>query len=209
MTTGRINQVAVRTSDIFAMLSTLCNSAAKVKIIQDYTDLGSVSDVIMRVHFISEMEPQLALLWHCPKKTCKASFVPDGKDYMKAATMELFAHLEMNPRFNNLALLSSCLILQVSRINLQGSSLVQETPQGVQGEVKPLHDKQHLNYSLPRLTRNSRAGEQRIDIKDERFVSRYIANAIYCIIWKYRDIPILRIYCDILMIFSVHDNGQL
>ena len=44
--------------------------------------------------------------------------------------------------------------------------------------------------------------------KDERFVSRYIANAIYCIIWKYRDIAIFRKYRDILMIFSVSDNGQ-
>ena len=45
-------------------------------------------------------------------------------------------------------------------------------------------------------------------IKDERFVSRYIANAIYCIIWKYRDIAIFRKYRDILTIFSVHDIGQ-
>ena len=37
--------------------------------------------------------------------------------------------------------------------------------------------------------------------KDERFVSRYIANAIYCIIWKYRDIAIFRKYRDILTIF--------
>jgi len=44
--------------------------------------------------------------------------------------------------------------------------------------------------------------------KDERFVSRYIANAIYCIIWKYRDIAIFRKYRDILTIFSVSDNGQ-
>ena len=47
-----------------------------------------------------------------------------------------------------------------------------------------------------------------IKIKGERFVSRYIANAIYCIIWKYRDIAIFRKYRDILTIFSVHDNGQ-
>ena len=44
--------------------------------------------------------------------------------------------------------------------------------------------------------------------KGERFVSRYIANAIYCIIWKYRDIAIFRKYRDILTIFSVHDIGQ-
>ena len=44
--------------------------------------------------------------------------------------------------------------------------------------------------------------------KDERFVSRYIANAIYCIIWKYRDIAIFRKYRDTLAIFSVHDIGQ-
>ena len=28
-------------------------------------------------------------------------------------------------------------------------------------------------------------------IKDERFISRYIVNAIYCIIWKYCDITII------------------
>ena len=44
--------------------------------------------------------------------------------------------------------------------------------------------------------------------EDERFVSRYIAKAIYCIIWKYRDIAIFRKYRDILTIFSVSDNGQ-
>ena len=44
--------------------------------------------------------------------------------------------------------------------------------------------------------------------KGERFVSRYIVNAIYCIIWKYRDIAIFRKYRDILTIFSVSDNGQ-
>ena len=47
-----------------------------------------------------------------------------------------------------------------------------------------------------------------VTCKDERFVSRYIANAIYCIIWKYRDIAIFRKYRDILTIFSVHDIGQ-
>ena len=47
-----------------------------------------------------------------------------------------------------------------------------------------------------------------VQIKGERFVSRYIANAIYCIIWKYRDIAIFRKYRDILTIFSVHDIGQ-
>ena len=45
-------------------------------------------------------------------------------------------------------------------------------------------------------------------IKGERFVSLYIANAIYCIIWKYRDIAIFRKYRDILTLFSVHDNGK-
>ena len=44
--------------------------------------------------------------------------------------------------------------------------------------------------------------------KGERFVSRYIVKAIYCIIWKYRDIAIFRKYRDILAIFSVHDIGQ-
>ena len=39
--------------------------------------------------------------------------------------------------------------------------------------------------------------------KDERFVSRYIVNAIYCINWKYRDIAIIRIYHDILTIFFI------
>ena len=48
----------------------------------------------------------------------------------------------------------------------------------------------------------------RVETKGERFVSRYIANAIYCIIWKYRDIAIFRKYRDILTIFSVSDNGQ-
>ena len=45
--------------------------------------------------------------------------------------------------------------------------------------------------------------------KGERFVSRYIANAIYCIIWKCRDIAIFRKYRDISTIFSVHDNGPV
>ena len=36
-----------------------------------------------------------------------------------------------------------------------------------------------------------------IQAKDERFVSRYIVNAIYCIIWKYRHIAIFRKYRDI------------
>ena len=40
-----------------------------------------------------------------------------------------------------------------------------------------------------------------VDTKGERFVSRYIVNAIYCIIWKYRDITIIRKYRDILTIF--------
>ena len=44
--------------------------------------------------------------------------------------------------------------------------------------------------------------------KDERFVSRYIANAIYCIIWKYRDIAIFRKYRDILTIFVMYDFGH-
>ena len=37
-------------------------------------------------------------------------------------------------------------------------------------------------------------------IKGERFVSRYIVNAIYCIIWKYRDITIIRKYRDIFYV---------
>ena len=45
------------------------------------------------------------------------------------------------------------------------------------------------------------SGNQSVANKDERFVSRYIANAIYCINWKYCDIVIIRIYRDILMIF--------
>ena len=59
--------------------------------------------------------------------------------------------------------------------------------------------------SLPSL---EEAHNTYIPTKDERFVSRYIANAIYCIIWKYRDIAIFRKYRDILTIFSVSDNGQ-
>ena len=59
-----------------------------------------------------------------------------------------------------------------------------------------------LKMSL-RVTTGRRVGH-----KGERFVSRYIANEIYCIIWKYRDIAIFRKYRDILTIFSVHDIGQ-
>ena len=44
--------------------------------------------------------------------------------------------------------------------------------------------------------------------KDERFISRYIVNAIYCIIWKYRDITIIRKYRDILTIFFMSDIDQ-
>ena len=40
-----------------------------------------------------------------------------------------------------------------------------------------------------------------VDTKGERFVSWYIANAIYCIIWKYRNITIIKKYRDILTIF--------
>ena len=53
-----------------------------------------------------------------------------------------------------------------------------------------------------------RLPKSKCESKDERFVSRYIANAIYCIFWKYRDIAIFRKYRDILTIFSVHDIGQ-
>ena len=44
--------------------------------------------------------------------------------------------------------------------------------------------------------------------KDERFISRYIVNAIYCIIWKYRDITIIRKYRNILTIFFMSDIDQ-
>ena len=44
--------------------------------------------------------------------------------------------------------------------------------------------------------------------KDERFISRYIVNAIYCIILKYRDITILKRYRNILTIFFVSDIDQ-
>ena len=40
--------------------------------------------------------------------------------------------------------------------------------------------------------------------KDGRYEHQYIANAIYCIVWKYCDIAIFRKYRDILTIFSVH-----
>ena len=53
------------------------------------------------------------------------------------------------------------------------------------------------------------ADEEGNKTKGERFVSRYIVNAIYCIIWKYRGIALFRKYCDILTIFSVHDIGQI
>ena len=47
------------------------------------------------------------------------------------------------------------------------------------------------------IERDGREAERGVGGKDEHFVSRYIANAIYCIIWKYRDIAIFRKYRDI------------
>ena len=110
---------------------------------------------------LSDMNPELAKLWHCPRKKCGDSFVPTGKDDQKSCSSELFSHLAMSPRFNHLFLFASCFILQVFGIHWEGSAILQEMAQVFQGEVKPLYIVPHLTCSLPRLTRESRVGEKR------------------------------------------------
>ena len=51
-------------------------------------------------------------------------------------------------------------------------------------------------------------GKGLVQIKGERCISRYIVNAIYCIILKYRDITIIKKYRDILTIFFLSDIDQ-
>ena len=48
-----------------------------------------------------------------------------------------------------------------------------------------------------------------ISTKDERFISRYIVYAIYCIILKYRDITIINKYRDILTIATLEKGNGL
>ena len=64
------------------------------------------------------------------------------------------------------------------------------------------------HYTPTQVKCSWRSHSHGVGCKDERFISWYIVNAIYCIIWKYRHITIIRKYRDILTIFFMSDIDQ-